>query len=55
MSDIILLERFADYLSVEKKEYEIIQGTKKETRIFIEDSSQSNSGIADLRGYSLSP
>jgi hypothetical protein len=55
MNDIILLERFADYLSVDKMEYEIIQGTKKETRTFIVDSSQSNSGIADMSGITLSP
>lgn len=55
MSNIMLLEKFADYLSVTDMKYDLVQGTKKETRSFLEDSSQSNSGIADLRDVSLAP
>ncbi|MCB9807453.1 hypothetical protein H6768_06330 [Candidatus Peribacteria bacterium] len=55
MSNIILLERFADYLSVSDMKYDLVFGTKKETRSFLEDSSQSNSGIADIRDILLTP
>lgn len=55
MSNIMLLEKFADYLSVTDLKYDLVQGAKKETRSFLEDSGQSNSGIADLRDISLAP
>lgn len=55
MSNILLLEKFADYLSVSDMSYTLTQGTKKETRSFITDSSQPNSGIADLRNVTLTP
>lgn len=55
ISNILLLEKFADYLSVSDLEYDLVRGTTKETRKFITDSSQSNAGIADLRDITLSP
>lgn len=55
MSNILLLEKFADYLSVSDMSYSLLRGTTKETRTFIADSSQSNAGIADLRGITLTP
>lgn len=55
MSNILLLEKFADYLSVSDMSYSLLRGTTKETRSFLSDSSQSNAGIADLRGITLTP
>jgi len=55
MSNILLLEKFADYLSVSDMSYSLLRGTTKETRNFLADSSQSNAGIADLRGITLTP
>ncbi len=55
MSNILLLEKFADYLSVSDMSYSLLRGTTKETRSFLTDSAQSNAGIADLRGITLTP
>lgn len=55
MSNILLLEKFADYLSVSDMSYSLLRETTKETRNFLADSSQSNAGIADLRGITLTP
>lgn len=53
MSNILLLEKFADYLSVSDMGYTLISGAKKETRTFLTDSAQANAGIADLRDITL--
>ncbi len=55
MSNILLLEKFADYLSVSDMSYSLLRATAKETRSFLADSAQSNSGIADLRDITLTP
>ncbi len=55
MSNILLLEKFADYLSVSDMSYSLVAGSKKETRNFLADSTQSNAGIADLRDVTLAP
>jgi len=55
MSNILLLEKFADYLSVSDMKYVLVSGSRKEDRTFLFDSLQSNSGIADLRDLVLAP
>lgn len=55
ISNILLLEKFADYLDVSEMKYSLVRGTTKETRTFLDDSSQGNSGIADLRDVTLAP
>lgn len=53
ISNILLLEKFAEYLSPSWVEYDIVRNTGKETRKFVIDSQESHSGIADLRNISL--
>lgn len=55
MNSILLLEKFADYLSVSDLSYSLVSGGKKETRTFLTDSTQNNAGIADLRDITLAP
>lgn len=54
ISNILLLEKFADYIDPEMQ-YDLVRSEKKETRKFIIDSSLNHSGIADLRNVSISP
>ena len=53
ISNIIILEKFPDYLSVSDFSYTLISGQTKETHPFIADSTQQNAGIIDLRGKTL--
>lgn len=53
ISNIIILEKFADYLSVSDFSYTLISGETKETRSFITASTQQDAGIIDLRGKTL--
>lgn len=53
ITNILLLEKFAEYLSPSGAEYDVVRSTGKETRKFIIDSQESHSGIADLRNISL--
>lgn len=55
ISNIVLLEKFADYLSPSGTQYDIVRSTGKETRKFIIDSQENHSGIADMRNVTLSP
>jgi|GEM_PF-1221165 len=55
ISGIILLEKFARYLSVAEMKYDIIRGTARETRPFLTDDSQAESGIMDLRDVTIAP
>lgn len=55
ISNILLLEKFADYLSPSDTEYDIVRNAGKETRKFVINSQESHSGIADLRNVVLSP
>lgn len=55
ISNILLLENFADYLSPSGTEYDVVRSTGKETRKFIIDNQQNHSGIVDMRNVSLAP
>jgi hypothetical protein len=55
VSNILLLEKFAEYLTVSEMSYDLLRGTTKETRNFLIDSAQNNSGIADLRDIIVTP
>lgn len=55
ISNILLLEKFADYIDISELQYDLVRREKKETRKFITDSNESHSGIADLRNVSISP
>lgn len=55
ISNIIILEKFPDYLSVSDFSYTLISGDTKETHSFVADSAQQNAGIIDLRGKTLKP
>lgn len=55
ISNIIILEKFPDYLSVSDFSYTLISGDAKETHSFVADSAQQNAGIIDLRGKTLKP
>lgn len=55
ISNILLLEKFADYIDISETQYDLVRREKTETRKFIIDSSLNHSGIADLRNVSISP
>lgn len=55
ISNIIVLEKFPDYLSVSDFSYTFISGDNRETRSFVADSNQQNAGVIDLRGKTLKP
>ncbi len=53
ISNLIILEKFPDYLSVSDMSYTLISGDTTKTYSFVTDSNQGNAGIIDLRGTVL--
>lgn len=53
--DLIISENFADYISVSKMEYDLVQSWRTQKKKFISDSLQSTTALADLRSITLAP